>query len=71
MGEFGKIMVLAGAVIIVAGLAFMLLGKIPHVGKFPGDILIKKENFSFYFPLTTCVLISLLLSVISYLWFRK
>jgi hypothetical protein len=71
VGELGKMMVLAGAVIIVAGLAFMLLEKVPHVGKLPGDILIKKENFSFYFPLTTCVLISLLLSVISYLWFRK
>lgn len=41
-----------------------LLGKIPGVGKLPGDIFIKKGNFSFYFPLATCVLISLFLTLI-------
>ena len=71
MGELGKMMVLAGVVILVAGLVVMLLGKIPFVGKLPGDILIKKENFSFYFPLTTCVLLSIILTAISFLWFRK
>jgi uncharacterized membrane protein len=71
MGELGKMMVLAGAVILVAGLALMLLGKIPYVGKLPGDIVIKKENFSFYFPLATCVLLSILLSLVSMLWVRK
>lgn len=64
-------MVLTGAVILVVGLVLIFLEKVPFVGKLPGDILIKKENFSFYFPLTTCVLISILLSAISYLWFRK
>jgi hypothetical protein len=71
MGELGRIMVLTGAVILVVGLVLIFLEKVPFVGKLPGDILIKKENFSVYFPLTTCVLISILLSAISYLWFRK
>lgn len=64
-------MVLTGVVILVVGLVLIFLEKVPFFGKLPGDILIKKENFSFYFPLTTCVLISILLSAISYLWFRK
>ena len=71
MSEFGKIMVFAGAVIIVVGLVFILLGKTPYFGKLPGDIIIKKENFSLYFPLTTCVIISIILSLIAMLWNRK
>lgn len=71
MNELGRMMVLAGAVILVAGLVVMLLGKIPYIGKLPGDIVIKKENFSFYFPLTTCVFLSILLSLIVMLWTRK
>lgn len=71
MNELGKIMVFAGAVMIAVGLLLVLLGKIPFFGKLPGDIVVKKENFSFYFPLTTCILLSLILSLISFLWFRK
>ena len=71
MSELGRMMVLAGAVILAAGLVVMLLGKIPYIGKLPGDIVIKKESFSFYFPLTTCLLLSILLSVIAMLWTRK
>ena len=71
MNELGRMMVLAGAVILVAGLVVMLLGKIPYVGKLPGDIVIKKENFSFYFPLTTCIFLSILLSLVAMLWTRK
>lgn len=71
MGDLGRIMIFAGAVIIVVGLLVVLLGKIPYFGKLPGDIIIKKENFSFYFPLTTCIFLSILLSLISMLWARK
>ncbi len=45
--------------------------KIPGVGKLPGDIFIKKENFSFYFPLTTCILLSIILSAIMYFLGKK
>lgn len=71
MGEFGKILILTGIVFIVIGGAFLLLGKIPGAGRIPGDIMIKKDNFSFYFPITTCILLSIILSLISYLWPRK
>lgn len=71
MSELGKWMIVAGTIMVVTGVVFLLVGKIPNVGKLPGDIVIKKENFSFYFPLTTCIILSIVLSLISFLWTRK
>ena len=71
MSELGKILVFTGMVFIVVGGVVLLLSKIPGVGKLPGDIMIKKENFSFYFPITTCILLSIILSLITCLWPRK
>jgi uncharacterized protein HemY len=67
---FGKILIFFGAILIFLGLIFSFAGKIPYFGKLPGDIYIKRENFTFYFPITTCILISIILSVIFYLIFR-
>jgi uncharacterized protein HemY len=63
----GKILIFFGAILIFLGLIFSFAGKIPYFGKLPGDIYIKKENFTFYFPITTCILVSIILSVIFYL----
>lgn len=71
MGDWGRILIFVGGVLILLGLGVTILGKIPGLGKMPGDIIIKKENFSFYFPLTTCLLLSALLSLILFLWNRK
>ena len=67
MGEIAKTMILIGAVLIVIGLVLFLFQKTPFLGKLPGDILIKRENFTFYFPLTTGVIISIIISLILYL----
>jgi uncharacterized protein HemY len=67
---FGKILIFFGAILIFLGLIFSFAGRIPYFGKLPGDIYIKKENFTFYFPITTCILVSIILSVIFYLIFR-
>jgi uncharacterized protein HemY len=64
---FGKILIFFGVILILFGLIFSFAGKIPYLGKLPGDIYIKRENFTFYFPITTCVLISIILSIIFYL----
>ncbi len=71
MGDLSRILVFIGVVLILVGLGVTLLGKVPGLGRLPGDIIIKKENFSFYFPLTTCLLLSALLSLILFLWNRK
>jgi uncharacterized protein HemY len=64
---FGKILIFIGGILIFLGLIFSFAGKIPYFGKLHGDIYIKRENFTFYFPITTCILISIILSVIFYL----
>lgn len=62
-------LIVAGALFVLAGLAWPWLSKIPW-GRLPGDIIVERENFSFYFPLTTGLLISAILTLLLWL-FRK
>ena len=61
--EWGKILMMIGGVLFAVG-ALLALNLIPWLGRLPGDIIWKKDNFSFYFPLVTCLVISLILTVI-------
>ena len=70
LGALGKLLILLGVFIVLMGLLLMMGDKIPWVGKLPGDIVIKKEKFTFYFPLATSILISLLVTLFFAL-FRK
>ncbi|MEM8939772.1 MAG: DUF2905 domain-containing protein [Bacteroidota bacterium] len=63
----GKLLILIGIVLIIAGLLFHFNPNIP-LGRLPGDIRIERENFKFYFPITTCILISLALILLNYLY---
>jgi len=65
----GRILVLLGVVLVAIGLAWPWLQKLPF-GRLPGDISIKREGFQFFFPLTTCILISIVVTLILWL-FRK
>ncbi len=67
MGEVGRILIILGAVLIVAGLVLLGIQKLPFLGKLPGDVLIKREHFIFYFPIATSIIISVLISLILYL----
>jgi len=69
-GALGKLLILLGVFIILMGLLLMAGDKIPWIGRLPGDIVIKKEKFTFYFPLATSILISLLITLFFAL-FRK
>jgi hypothetical protein len=68
----GKLLIIAGIVFIVSGLLVNYSHLLPflNLGRLPGDFRIKRGDFSFYFPLTTCILLSILLSLIVYI-FRK
>jgi hypothetical protein len=66
MMPIGRILVVLGAVLVGVGLLLTFFDKIPFLGKLPGDIHIKRENFQFYFPIATSIALSLLLSLI--LW---
>jgi hypothetical protein len=64
-----KVLVIAGLILILAGLLWPWLGKIP-LGRLPGDIVINKPNMKIFFPVTTMILLSLLISLIIKI-FRK
>ncbi len=73
MEEFGKILVLLGTILIFTGLFFIYMPNLTRIpfGKLPGDIIIKKDNFTFYFPLASSIILSIILSVIFYFLGRK
>jgi hypothetical protein len=60
--SLGKLLILSGLILVLAGGLLLLLGKIPYLGKLPGDILLQKRDWSFYFPLTTSILLTLIFS---------
>ena len=65
-----RVLILLGLLLLLVGLAWPWLSKLPF-GRLPGDITIERENFSFYFPLTTGLLVSVLLSLLLWWWSRK
>lgn len=68
--ELGKFLILLGLLCVGIGLFLSFGGTLKLLGRLPGDIRIERENFSFFFPLATCLLISLLLSLIFWLFRR-
>ena len=64
---FGWVLLVLGLVIAGVGLVWILAPSIPWLGRLPGDIRIERENFRFYFPLVTCLLLSVLLSLVLWL----
>jgi hypothetical protein len=74
MSGFGKILVVLGLIITVMGALLAFAGRLPGlgpIGKLPGDILIKRDNFTFYFPITTSILASAILSLLAWLLLRR
>lgn len=68
---FAKLLILFGIVLTVLGGLLLVMGKIPFIGRLPGDFYFKKGNFTFYFPLATSILISLLLTFLFFLFSRR
>ena len=71
MQELGKALIVFGIILVGVGLLLAFMNKIPYLGKLPGDILIQRKNFTFYFPLATSILISVILSLVFWLWSRR
>lgn len=70
MNDIGKMLVLAGLVMAGVGALLWLGPKVPWLGRLPGDISVERSNFRFYFPLTTCIIVSLLLTGLAWLFRR-
>jgi hypothetical protein len=67
----GKLLIVLGGLLILIGAAIILVGKIPWLGRLPGDIYIERRNFTIVFPLATSILVSVILSLVLYLLFRR
>jgi uncharacterized protein HemY len=70
MGPLGKTLIVFGLVLVAVGVVLSFAPKIPWLGRLPGDIYIQKGNFTFYFPLVTCLLLSLIITLVLYLFRR-
>ncbi|HXN03944.1 MAG TPA: DUF2905 domain-containing protein [Candidatus Acidoferrum sp.] len=71
MSDVGKLLIIVGGFIVIVGL-FLTLGlRIPYLGKLPGDISIERGNVHFYFPIVTGLLLSLVLTLLLNLFFRR
>lgn len=67
MNGIGRPLIILGLILVAAGVIVSFSPRIPWLGRLPGDLYIKKEHFTFSFPLTTCILISAFLSFIFWL----
>jgi hypothetical protein len=70
--SIAKYLIFFGVILLILGSAFYFFGKLGiDFGKLPGDIIIQKENFTFYFPLATSIIISIVLTIILSLFVKK
>ncbi len=65
--SLGKFLMIMGLLLLVLGGLLFLVGKVPFIGRLPGDIAIEREHFRLYIPLATCLLLSLLLTLVAWL----
>lgn len=70
MNPVAKLLITLGIIFVLAGLIWQFGGRFLNLGHLPGDIAIKRENFRVYFPLATSILLSVLLSLVLYLFSR-
>ena len=70
MTEMGKLLLILGIILSIMGLIFIFGSKVPGLGRLPGDIFIKKGNITFFFPIVTCILISIIVTLILSLFRR-
>lgn len=70
-GVAGRMLIVIGAVLIAAGTLFVIAGKLPWLGRLPGDILIRKGQTTFFFPITTSLIVSIVLSLLLFVVSRR
>jgi hypothetical protein len=68
--DLGRLLIVAGVLLAAVGVVVMLAGKVPFLGRLPGDIVYRRGGTTFYFPLVTCLVISLLLTLVMSLFRR-
>ena len=64
LSDLGKALLLIGGAIVLLGALLLVLGRVPFLGRLPGDIAVRRGNTSFYFPIVTCLALSVILTVV-------
>jgi hypothetical protein len=70
MSDLGRLLIVVGVILVILGAVFLLAPKLPWLGRLPGDLSFTRGNFSFYLPLGTCIVISIILTLIFWLFRR-
>jgi len=70
MTGIGKLLIASGIVLVLAGVAVLAANRVPWLGRLPGDIMIRRDNFTLYVPLASCLLVSAVLSLLVFLFRR-
>lgn len=70
MLEIGRVLVIVGCTLLILGLVLTFAGRVPGLGRLPGDIVYRRGNFTFYFPLATSIVLSLVLTALLWLFRR-
>ena len=71
MNDLGRVLIVAGVVIAIVGVVLLVVGRVPWLGRLPGDIHVERGNWSFHFPLATSLLLSVLLTLVFYFIGRR
>ncbi|MFQ5588994.1 MAG: DUF2905 domain-containing protein [Nitrospiria bacterium] len=71
MFGLGRTLISIGILLVIIGAVLLLINKVPGLGKLPGDILVERKNYTFYFPITTSIIVSILLSLFFWLINKK
>ena len=71
MNDLGRMLLVMGLVVALVGVVLMLAGRVPWLGRLPGDIYVQRGNWSFYFPLMTSIVVSVLLTLLFWLFGRR
>ena len=69
--SFAKLLIMFGLILAVVGGILLFIGKVPYIGRLPGDIYIQRKNFTFYFPLATSILLSIILTLLFSFFSRR
>jgi DUF2905 family protein len=71
MQGVGRLLIVVGAVILLAGVVVLVAGRIPGLGRLPGDVVVRRGPVTFYFPLATSIVLSVLLTILLNLFWRR
>lgn len=71
MPELGRSLIVLGGAVVLVGVVLVLAPHVPWLGRLPGDVLVTRERFTFYFPIVTCLVVSVVLTLVVNLFFRN